>query len=166
MLLMIVLQIFLSTSHAADFRTRLSCATDHPTTSYAVIETKDHFELQVRHHNGVKYMPIHQGLITIADLQTFQKDAELFSLMGVAFSVIFLKNECQVTGEDWECIKKQSAQLGQLAVKRVGFGISDKQVITKNYSAKYKIAKITFVEGFYSHTLPMEYAPSNCRFYP
>jgi hypothetical protein len=157
---------FVSTSQAADFRTRLSCATDHPTTSYALIETKDHFELQILHHNGVQYMPIHQGLITIADLQTFQKDAELFVQMGVAFSVNFLKTECQETGEDWACVKKQPTQLGKLAVKSMSFAISDKQVITKKYSAKYKIAQITFVEGFYSRTLPMEYSPANCRFYP
>lgn len=151
---------------SADFRTRLSCATDHPTTSYALIESKDSIELQILHHNGVQYMPIHQGLITIADLQTFQKDAELFSQMGTGFSVHFLKSECKVTSEDWSCLKKQPVQLGKLQAKSIHFSIYDKQVITKKSTANYKVAQINIVVGFYSHTLPMEYSPTNCRFYP
>ena len=166
MTLLIILELFISLSWGADFRTRFSCATDHPTTSYALIESADNYELQIMHHNGTEFMPIFGGLITGYDLTLLKEKAELFKQMGNRQVVYFSKAECTTSNEEWTCLKKQEVTLGQLKSKNFKFSLTDKRVVTSNYDILYKVAQISLVVGSYGHSIPMEYEKNSCTFYP
>lgn len=165
-LLAVVFEFILSVSFAADFRTRFSCATDHPTTSYTFIENKDSFELQVVHHNGVQFMPIHQGLITPYDLTLLKEKATLFQKMGSRYVVFFKKEDCTNINNEWSCSKKEPLTVGSLDIKSLFFSLSKLLLINNNGQFEYKEAKISIVIGNNGYTLPMQYSNENCIFYP
>ncbi len=166
MIHLLLLNFLFSNAWGADFRTRFSCATDHPTTSYALIEFRDSFELQIMHHNGTEFMPIHQGLITGYDLALLKEKADFFKLMGTRQVVTFKKEECTNKNEEWSCVKKEEVTLGQLKSKSLSFSITDKVTQTSKYTAEQKIAQISVVVGYHGYSSPMEYDKKNCVFYP
>lgn len=165
-LLTFIFEFFLSVSFAADFRTRFSCATYHLTTSYALIEHTDSFELQVMHHNGAEFMPIHQGLITAYDLTLLKEKAALFQKMGTRYAITFKKEKCSNTNDEWSCSKNEPLTIGDLDVKSLFFSLSKLLVIHSMGQTEYKEARFSIVVGNNSYTIPMQYTSDNCTFKP
>ncbi|MBY0386296.1 hypothetical protein K2X05_14155 [bacterium] len=165
-LLMMICELLLSISFAADFRTRFSCATDHLTTSFALIENKDSFELQVMHHNGVDFIPIHLGLITAYDLTYLKEVGDLFKKMGAHYTIQFKKENCTNSNNEWSCSKNEVQTIGTLDVKSLFFSLSKSLLISSIGQTEYRNANVSIVVGSNSYTIPMQYSAENCVFYP
>ena len=58
------------------------CSTEHPTTSVSVETVEEKVYLRVLHHNGLKFAPIHSGVITLHDIPYLEKKGGLFARMG------------------------------------------------------------------------------------
>lgn len=158
--------ITIAASSTFAFGTRWSCATDHLTTSYAMIEHDDHFELQGWHHNGTAFMPIHQGLITTTDLVTLSEDAKVFAPMGERYALKFSKSQCQVIQNDWSCLILEPTQINFLMVKSIGFKAYEQTTITRTATIKTYVLRLSLELPGIAYTLPMEYSARNCAHYP
>lgn len=161
--MLLFIQLIFSFQVQAELQTRFVCATDHLTTSFALIESESSFELQVMHHNGVEFMPIHNGLITGYDLKLLNEKADLFQKMGMRFTLNFAKSDCQEQDGEWTCFKGGKVALGGLNVQNLKFSLTDRTVTTKATAFDLKVAQLSFVVGSYGYTLPMEYASESCR---
>ena len=105
----------------------MSCITEMPTTSYFLSEIPEGYELMVYHHNGVDYMPIHDGTITIADTPKLVIRAEKMKRIGQQSLIRFTKDQCKNEGGPlWRCYSKGEVTLGGLKVKDVGFSMGAK----------------------------------------
>lgn len=155
--------VFSSLSIAAPV-SRLVCATSHLTTSYSLVELEGHFELQVAHHNGVEFMPIHEGLITIHDLSLLQEWAEVYKKMGPRFTLILDKSDCHLKDKEWSCFHNQSTQIGHLWVNNLSFKITPKRVMTSKMDQKIHRVLFSFQMDQNIYDLPMEYQESDCLF--
>ena len=79
---------------ASSYTTRLVCATPHLTTTYVLLQNSDHFELQLVQHNGVRFMPIHNGMVTSYDLDHLKELSQLFKKIGERLSIRFGHDQC------------------------------------------------------------------------
>lgn len=156
--------ISMGTPTAADPEVRMVCATPPLTTTYLLMETEDHFELTGINHNGVKYMPIHFGHVTMADLNYLAKKGEILNAMGNRFEINFLKSECKVSAEGWACYSSRKMRIGDLQSDGVSFVLDTRRTITKHvdYTNYRATLSVTYErEGFSS---PMDYDPRDCVF--
>lgn len=69
----------------------LTCITEYPTTSFIVEPTDDGKMIGVRifHHNGVDYMPIHEGVVVTNDLSILSGRAKELVTLGTDYSFKF-----------------------------------------------------------------------------
>lgn len=166
MRIIVIVFIFSVSVSTHAFSTRWSCATDHLTTSYAMIEHDDHFELQAWHHNGMAFMPLHQGLITITDLDTLKIDAKVISPIGERYVLKFEKSECRQTANDWSCIRAKPTTINALMVNNLGFKAYEQTTTTRTSSFKSYVLRLSVELTGIVYNLPMEYSAHNCVHYP
>lgn len=74
------------------------CITSMPTTSFLAATSGEEVRLTVIHHNGVKYMPIHRGIVVPADFPLLQKKAEVMQKLGDRFEMVFEKKNSRHYG--------------------------------------------------------------------
>lgn len=160
------LSLLMVSSIALGFSTKWSCATSHHlTTSYAMIDEGDYYELQVLHHNGLDFMPIHRGLITISDLDILKGDSQIFRKLGKRYVIRFQKSQCKIDDNEWGCLILDPVKIGDLEVDGVGFKLYKQQIITKTSNYTSNVLAMDIEVGDINYRLPMEYAANNCVFY-
>jgi hypothetical protein len=147
------------------------CQTDFPTTThwFHYDQNIDRFLLHVIHHNGVKWMPVHRGTITVNDLQTIEDRAvELFNL-GAMYTVQFHPERCKlIDSGELACHSNEHQVIGELPVLGYSF---------HNYQSKTRLYRLEFLSHIMSTsvTLPrpygaevlsqsMDYDPMYCHF--
>ncbi len=74
----------------------LLCITEFPTTSFIGQTESGKFKVRLVHSNGVKYMPIHAGLVTIEDLKIISQKAEILKNLGEISEFEFDIKSCEV----------------------------------------------------------------------
>ncbi len=83
-------------SHA--FAARIFCMTEFPTTSIIAEEDGGKLRVQVLHHNGVAYMPLHTGVMTPNDLSTLEQKAGRLKQLGEAYELSWPAEKCERSG--------------------------------------------------------------------
>lgn len=154
-----------ATGSAPTMKTRFVCATPHLTTSYALIEHADQYELQVMHHQGVEFIPIHAGLITAADLKVLAQTATLFQKMGSRYVLFLKKEECILADQEWTCIRRGPQRIGTLDVQSLHVKLSSRRLISRLMDVSYYVMDFSILIGTQAWTLPMEYSKPDCTFY-
>lgn len=115
----------------------MSCVTEFPTTSYFLSEIEQGYELMVYHHNGVDFMPIHDGTVTLNQAPKLVERAEKMKKIGQQALVRFSKQQCSTEGGGlWRCYSKGEVLLGGLKVKDVGFSMGAKFTNYQGYEWK------------------------------
>jgi hypothetical protein len=150
---------------AASFHVRWVCATEPLTTSTSLIENPSDFELQLQHHNGLDFMPVHEGLITPRDLPEIARQGRVLEKLGARFVILFNKENCSRNETGWTCSKQGPVQVGDLKVKDLWLRLSPRQIKTPFLNDHGHSLRLSFVfenEGF---TLPMEYPEGACVFH-
>ena len=101
MLRIAIVSLLLSPSALAaeDVAVNFRCITSMPTTSYLASTKGEEVRLTVIHHNGVKYMPIHRGIVVPADFPLLQNKAEVMQKLGDRFEMVFEKKNCRTYGK-------------------------------------------------------------------
>lgn len=82
-------------AHAA----RIFCMTEFPTTSVIAEQDGDRLRVQVLHHNGVAYMPLHTGVMTPNDLATLEQKAGRLKRLGDAYELSWPVEKCEFSGD-------------------------------------------------------------------
>ncbi|MCX7979324.1 MAG: hypothetical protein N2578_10010 [Bdellovibrionaceae bacterium] len=73
-----------------------ACVTEFPTTSFIFSRRGSHIVVDLIHHNGTDFAPLHSGILVPHDLTTMQKRAQLVHSLGTSFSFIFSADKCQM----------------------------------------------------------------------
>lgn len=78
----------------------MTCVTSsYPTTSF-IIQTKgDRVQARVIHHNGLKYMPIHSGIVTPNDIKMLAGASADLAKLGTDYVMTWNASNCKVEGE-------------------------------------------------------------------
>ena len=74
----------------------MSCITDYPTTSFIAQTENDIITFKLIHHNGVRYMPIWNNIITPNDISFISEAAELLADLGTDFNFKMPQKNCVV----------------------------------------------------------------------
>jgi hypothetical protein len=154
----------LSINAHAEVKTRLTCVTSEPTTSYVILEDEKGYELQALQHNGVGYMPIHDGTITSNDLAYIAKNAEVLKKLGARMKVRFEKSECKVGEREWICSNRKTATIGEQTVQGVWFKVSPRRIITRLIDYTTYRADFSILKDGTGYSSPMNYDIDDCVF--
>lgn len=84
------------------------CITEHPTTTFIAQTEDDYVQFQLIHHNGVEYAPVWSSLITLNDIPTIQKRAELLAELGDYLKFAMPAKNCQLNGMQLNCFGTQA----------------------------------------------------------
>lgn len=96
--------------HAQAADLNLGCVTETPTTTFVAETRNGVVQFDLYHHNGVKFMPIHSGVITPNDLGTLSDRASLLADLGDHLSFTMPAESCQVEGSLFHCFGSQPSQ--------------------------------------------------------
>jgi hypothetical protein len=96
----IFLSLLLSASaFAAPKKLNFSCMTSMPTTTFELRTVGDKVVLKTIHHNGVAFMPIHEGIVVPHDFSYLQSVSEHLTVMGDENEFRFPISKCEVYGK-------------------------------------------------------------------
>lgn len=147
---------------AVNFR----CVTSSPTTSF-IAETKgEEVRLIVLHHNGVKYMPIHQGIIVPADLPLLAQKAEVMQKLGDRFEMVFEKKGCKTYGKNlFSCGNGRVIASGSPSAERAS--LVTKTATERLYDVEFEKSSISAgfkVDGTY-YSIDNDFYFGDCKFF-
>lgn len=91
--------ILASSFSYAGSKMELACVSEFPTTSFIMTDMGASVTLEVFHHNGVKYAPIFDGVITSNDLPLISSQGKASNSLGTYQTFEWKKEQCQKTGD-------------------------------------------------------------------
>jgi hypothetical protein len=140
------------------------CSTEHPTTSISVENLEGRVTLRMIHHNGLKFAPIHSGVITLNDIPFIEKKGSLFSKMGEHLVLEFDLARCKKHQEgNYSCYNSNPATIGELEVK--SFGFQTYKSTSELYGMRFEslLFRLNVTVGNRSLSSTIEYSlPSDC----
>jgi hypothetical protein len=146
---------------------KFECVTGYPTTSYLVRTEGKEVVMQVFHHNGAKYMPIHEGNVVPNDLPMLAKKAAEFPKMGEEQEWRFPLERCQIYGPGlMACHGGETKTLNgtKVEVMSVTTSTSTQQVYDYTFKS-YKVSVGVKMETLPTvDTLTMTYGEKECQF--
>jgi hypothetical protein len=89
------------------FAIDIGCVTEQPTTTFIAETADDYVQFQLIHHHGVGYAPVWSSLITLNDIPTIQKRAELLAELGDYLKFSMPAKNCQLNGMKLNCFGSQ-----------------------------------------------------------
>ncbi|MGZ3692664.1 MAG: hypothetical protein ACXWQO_00220 [Bdellovibrionota bacterium] len=143
------------------------CISKYPTTSFILEEKGDEMVLRMIHHNGVGYMPIHEGIVVPNDLGFLAAKAKILTRLGAETEFRFPKAKCKTYGAGLlSCSGGERRNIDGLDVEAL-------HLITEKNTKQVFDDKIEYVRIELSlnimgnppvSELSMNYAPEECKF--
>ena len=151
----------MSSAFATDLN--VGCVTETPTTSM-IAQTKNSIvTFLLVHHYGVKFMPIHNGVITPNDLGTLQDRASILADLGDRLEFTMPASTCQVDGLMFNCFGSQPTQtIGghEVRIWAAYSSLIDEATMSGVYS--YVTTNLAIEVDGQSYYLPMKYDQTEC----
>jgi len=126
-------------------QSRINCMTSPATTTmfFYPNEAVGGYSLRVIHHNGVKWMPIHKGTITINDLQTIDERGNQLVRLGAEYFFHFKREDCRlIEPGELVCYGRTPVQIGEQRVETYSF---------HNYDVKTRL----YGQDFVTHVMSL-----------
>jgi hypothetical protein len=87
----------------------VTCKGARPTTTFMVFTEDKTVGVEVVHHNGLEFMPIHQGIIVPQDLPILQQRAVAMMKLGSYARFNFSADKCKSFGDMlYQCVEYQA----------------------------------------------------------
>ena len=161
----LTLAAFLISQPLAAAATRMTCVTEFPTTSVFMESEGEETVVNVIHHHGFKYMPLHSGIITPSDLQTMAQKAALFEKLGDRYEFRWNSSDCTKVGENIiQCYSGKPTSINGTEVKP--FSVYTKATHSQSHAGTFNSLEVSFlidIEGSSQH-FSMSYDASECAF--
>lgn len=77
---------------------RFECKTEMPTTTFVGFTKGNELILTTIHHNGVKFMPIHEGIVVPSDLNYLKEKSSILTQMSDRNEFRFPIEKCRIDG--------------------------------------------------------------------
>jgi hypothetical protein len=153
--------ILLQTVHAADVN--MACSTELPSTTVNAQTNNGIVTIDLIHNIGVKFMPIHMGIITPDDLGMLSDRASLLADLGDHLSFDLPSSACQVTGLLIYCFGNSEVKIiNGHKVNLWAAYTSQYDEVTINGVYSYVTTDLAIeVDGESIH-LPMKYSKDEC----
>lgn len=144
----------------------MTCITEFPTTTIMMETENNEVSVRVIHHNGFKYMPLHSGIITPADLDTMRLKAEQFAKLGNFYEFKWDLSDCsRQDNEIFSCMKGKPTTINGTAV--APFSVYSKRITSESDAGTFENIEISFlidIEKSSQH-FSMKYDRNECLFY-
>lgn len=103
----------------------LICATEQLSTTFYIKNEGENLRVEVIHHNGVKYMPIWDGLITPEDMKIVADAAEVLPKLGPDIVFSWKTKACKATNDlMFDCIgEAEEFEVNGLKVQPWGLSV-------------------------------------------
>lgn len=163
----LLLLFLFSLTAAADDKLGFQCVGRHPTTSFFLEENGEHLVLKMLHHNGVEYMPIHEGVIVPNDLPYLEHKAQLLTRLGSQVEFRFPKAKCQSYGEGLiACRAGERKNIGGLDVEALHLLTEKNTRHAFDMKIEYRRVELSLhVAGDPPvKEISMNYEPNECKF--
>ena len=150
-------------AHAEIAPFRLICMTEFPTTSIAVQTEGDEVIARVIHHNGMKYMPLHSGIMTPNDLTHFADKAKVFAKLGDHYEFRWGRSKCERQDQDlFSCELGKDTEINGTKVNP--FSIYSRRLTTESQIGKYEKLELSFIITIEDSTqnFSMSYYKNEC----
>lgn len=144
-----------------------SCVTEFPTTSFISPEfsTDGKLKMTLLNHNGVGYMPVHNGLVTVNDINVMAERAKMLEKVGKQVNIEFELANCKVyTDKSFSCYNGTKFKAG--GTEFDAFSVwSAKNDLRFNdiHFEQWTMTLSLIVDGTMYH-IPMMYYGEECRF--
>lgn len=157
--------LLLLTSSTSWSLPNLKCITSgFPTTSFLVSDNGPIVEVRVVNHNGLKYAPLYNGLMTLNDIDYLKRTAEFFSKIGDDFTVSFKKEKCKfVENKFYSCSKPEKFEIGSVTADAVYFSTTETVDKIPDFEFTKTNAKISFRKNNEDYNLEMSYYYNGCE---
>ena len=147
-----------------DFR----CVNQMPTTSFLLNEKNGKMVLTMIHHNGVKFMPIHYGVIVPNDLPYLREKTSILTQMSDRVEFEFPKENCRkVEDEVLSCSSGSTLKFGGYEMEALRIATS--KVTETTTLSKYELNKVTLSLHIHGYApvqdLTIYYYGSECKFH-
>ena len=142
----------------------LTCVTEFPTTSYFVKQEGDQVSVRILHHNDLKYVPIHQGLLTTQDAAELPKKAQMIQKLGNELNFKWKRTGCNADSPlFFQCVG-EAVDFEQNGLKAHPWALTVTDMTSKTLwgTRKYKNVTMNFSVGDERFEIPMEYENYEC----
>lgn len=168
--LILLLAVVSFQAHAAisplPTRAEIFCQTEFPTTSMLFSPSDNgQYRLRVTHHNGVKYAPIHKGLVTFNDLSYIERKGKLIQQMGAEYVIDFQAEDCSLVDQKLNeivCYKRTPTTLGELTVQTLSFRNYQETSRLMGQEFKTLVMSLGMTHQNRGMSLDMDYTPGDC----
>lgn len=140
------------------------CFTTPTTSSISGLESKDSLDIAIIHHNGVRYMPIHSGVITPNDIDYLKSRGEVLKKLGDEIHLSFPLSNCKSYG-DWKmsCYSRTPTKIGELKIDSASLISSTSTRELLGYQFHQIEMNLSVRVGRFNYDIPLEYQASDCK---
>ena len=146
---------------------QMKCMQKFPTTTFLAKTEGSEVILTVIHHNGTKYMPIHEGIIVPGDLNYMAEKAQMMMKMGDRQEFRFPLNKCKVYKDNvLSCINGETKKFQDIEVTAMSFHSSLISSQFLDSTTEYvKLSLNINISGYVPQQEIMNnFYPSECQF--
>ena len=117
------------------------------------------------HYNGAKYIPIHEGIITVNDIDYLAEKASVIKSLPVEMKFKGESKDCEWTsGFKAQCFSRKAQQLGNQSSDGFHIMVMEKQTTILDYSPFQSVlVRLRMRINGKSYSIPMEYADGECK---
>ena len=141
----------------------MTCVTEFPTTSIVVETIDKEVVARIFHHNGFKYMPLHSGIITPADLETMRLKAQEFAKIGDEYEFRWNIADCKrQDNEIFSCIMGKPTTINGVEVKP--FSIYTRRITSESDAGVFENMEVSFLIDIEksAQSFSMQYERNEC----
>lgn len=142
----------------------MACITEFPTTSFVALTENDTINFRLIHHNGTKYMPVWNNVITPNDLSIISDAADLLSELGPELNFTMPEKNCEVMdGMLMNCFGN-SPEVVMNGHKVNLWAVHTKEVTETSFAGTYEYVITSMALEIDGKTLhvPMKYGSHEC----
>lgn len=142
------------------------CVSGMPTTSFLGEVKDEKLELTVIHHNGVGYMPIHEGVVVPNDFPYLKEKANALTKMGDRQVFNFPLERCKLMAPTrFSCSGGGKQDFGGVEMEALGFYTSKITEEVWDISYEKTHAELSMlISGLPVQQIPMNYYDGECKF--
>lgn len=142
----------------------MACITEYPTTSFVALTENDTINFRLIHHNGTKYMPVWNNVITPNDISIISEAANLLGDLGPELNFTMPEKSCEVMdGMLINCFG--SSPVVEMNGHKVSlWAVHTKEVTESSFAGTYDYVVTSMALDIDGKTLhvPMKYGNNEC----
>jgi len=156
-----------SFAHASELKS-LNCVTEYPSVSFVGTSDRSKQVLNILfiNHNGSQFLPIHNGLITINDLEYLKSKASILETISKELRFSFTKEQCTLFQDGtFSCYRPYSSMNEQQSsIDLRPISLRSSILITQLSNMVFKEIELSMglSDGINQYNISMKYTEDEC----